>query len=36
MGPAATADLMMKIIDMTAADTDQEHIPAGRLQYQDT
>ena len=27
MGPAATADLMMKIIEMTAADSDQEHIP---------
>ena len=27
MGPAATADLMMKIISMTAADSDQEHIP---------
>ena len=27
MGPAATSDLMMKIIDMTAADTDQDHIP---------
>lgn len=27
MGPAATADLMMKIIDMTDAATDQEHIP---------
>lgn len=26
MGPAATADLMKKIIDMTDADTDQEHI----------
>ena len=27
MGPAATADLMMKIISMTAADSDQDHIP---------
>ena len=27
MGPAATADLMMKIIDMTEAGTDQDHIP---------
>lgn len=27
MGPAATADLMIKIIEMTAADTDQQHIP---------
>ena len=26
MGPAATADLMMKIIDMTDAKSDQEHI----------
>ncbi len=26
MGPAATADIMKKIIDMTDADTDQEHI----------
>ena len=27
MGPAATADLMQKIIDMTKADCDQGHIP---------
>lgn len=27
MGPAATADLMMKIIERTDAATDQEHIP---------
>lgn len=27
MGPAATADLMQKIIDMTKASCDQEHIP---------
>lgn len=27
MGPAATADLMQKIIDMTKADCDQDHIP---------
>jgi aspartate racemase len=27
MGPAATADLMQKIIDMTKAGCDQEHIP---------
>ena len=26
MGPAATADLMMKIIEMTDAKSDQEHI----------
>lgn len=27
MGPAATADLMMKIADMTEAECDQKHIP---------
>lgn len=27
MGPAATADLMLKIIEMTDAQSDQEHIP---------
>ena len=27
MGPAATADLQLKIIEMTAADRDQDHIP---------
>jgi aspartate racemase len=27
MGPSATADLFQKIIKMTAADTDQQHVP---------